>query len=910
MRLADLALASCCAAAALLAYAPTLHPDYGFTFDDHLAIVNNADVDPARVPAAALLRHDIWGRPLWAAESHKSWRPLLVLSFRWSFASGGMDAAWFRLVGVLAHGVAATPLVYALARQLRLGRSGAFAAALLFAVHPVHVEAVASAVNRAEPLAAACCLAFDLLYCWLAQEKRGAAAWALGAPLLVSFFVAAVGFKETGCCVAGLCLGRELVARLGARRGPLLRPLLRAAFLSCLAALYLSARHAFAARPASPPAYCASWRMAHHAVECDLDASAGFSEGSTLRGSGLLRVTENPVAFTAGLSRVLSVAHLHAVYASLLVWPRVLVAEYAYDCVPVVEAGEANAAGEGRRGDDTTPLQDASTVSQLPAALAEAAAGLPALLLRGGAPAAAVARAALLYLVLLGLAAAGVSAARRRPGSPSGRALLVALGYLGAYFLPASMVFFTVGTHVAERLLYLPSVGLCLLLGLALRGRPSALRLALLFAAAAAAAQRLRRRCEDWRSDAALHRATVRDCPRSAKAHLLLSQQLAREGRAAAALRHAAEARRIHPQYCDVDFAEATALLASDSDAALAAALPAARALLLRSLDCPYSAAAALRSLEALWDADASGAFGPGRRFAALAERAAAFRARRREEERRRRRLPRGRRRRARRRPRARRGRVPAPRPRAAALVRLRLLDRRRDRPARALPPRAARPALRGGRARGPRRPRRGRRRGREGGGRRRAAGRGRARGAAALRGGGGVAGAPGPAARGRRGAGRAGAAGGVAAHRAGRRRVRARVATHAQVAGDDRRARGRRHRLVVGGRGRRGPRRRGAAPLRRQGRGARRREGRGARGVRRAGRTLWTVEVHLSLLSRPRAPLPPLPSRPLLPRRAPLLSPPPRPGCSPSGRRRGRPSPARPGRRRPCRGPAGTRAA
>ena len=625
MRLADLALASCCAAAALLAYAPTLHPDYGFTFDDHLAIVNNADVDPARVPAAALLRHDIWGRPLWAAESHKSWRPLLVLSFRWSFASGGMDAAWFRLVGVLAHGVAATPLVYALARQLRLGRSGAFAAALLFAVHPVHVEAVASAVNRAEPLAAACCLAFDLLYCWLAQEKRGAAAWALGAPLLVSFFVAAVGFKETGCCVAGLCLGRELVARLGARRGPLLRPLLRAAFLSCLAALYLSARHAFAARPASPPAYCASWRMAHHAVECDLDASAGFSEGSTLRGSGLLRVTENPVAFTAGLSRVLSVAHLHAVYASLLVWPRVLVAEYAYDCVPVVEAGEANAAGEGRRGDDTTPLQDASTVSQLPAALAEAAAGLPALLLRGGAPAAAVARAALLYLVLLGLAAAGVSAARRRPGSPSGRALLVALGYLGAYFLPASMVFFTVGTHVAERLLYLPSVGLCLLLGLALRGRPSALRLALLFAAAAAAAQRLRRRCEDWRSDAALHRATVRDCPRSAKAHLLLSQQLAREGRAAAALRHAAEARRIHPQYCDVDFAEATALLASDSDAALAAALPAARALLLRSLDCPYSAAAALRSLEALWDADASGAFGPGRRFAALAERAAAF---------------------------------------------------------------------------------------------------------------------------------------------------------------------------------------------------------------------------------------------------------------------------------------------
>jgi len=46
---------------------------------------------------------------------------------------------------------------------------------------------------------------------------------------------------------------------------------------------------------------------------------------------------ENPVAFASGLTKVLSLAHLHGQYAALMMAPVQMCADWSYRCVPLVE---------------------------------------------------------------------------------------------------------------------------------------------------------------------------------------------------------------------------------------------------------------------------------------------------------------------------------------------------------------------------------------------------------------------------------------------------------------------------------------------------------------------------------------------------------------------------------------------
>jgi hypothetical protein len=52
-----------------------------FVFDDGEAVTGNKDLTP-EVPLLALFKHDFWGRKLESKTSHKSYRPLTVLTFR------------------------------------------------------------------------------------------------------------------------------------------------------------------------------------------------------------------------------------------------------------------------------------------------------------------------------------------------------------------------------------------------------------------------------------------------------------------------------------------------------------------------------------------------------------------------------------------------------------------------------------------------------------------------------------------------------------------------------------------------------------------------------------------------------------------------------------------------------------
>lgn len=105
-----------------------------------------------------LLVNDFWGTPLHHSGSHKSYRPICVATFRLNHLLGELEPFGYHLVNVILHGIVSV-LFYHLTKYIFRDRVPRTVATLLFIVHPIHTEAVASIVGRAEILA---CLFFLL----------------------------------------------------------------------------------------------------------------------------------------------------------------------------------------------------------------------------------------------------------------------------------------------------------------------------------------------------------------------------------------------------------------------------------------------------------------------------------------------------------------------------------------------------------------------------------------------------------------------------------------------------------------------------------------------------------------------------------------------------------------------------
>lgn len=119
---------------------------FDFTFDDFFQIVNNQVVADSSITLHSLLS------PFTSATIPGDlYRPLTLLSYRINYLVFGHSAASFHLVNVFLH-LANSLLVVRLARATGLSSGVAFAAGAVFAVHPIHIEAVASVIGRAELL--------------------------------------------------------------------------------------------------------------------------------------------------------------------------------------------------------------------------------------------------------------------------------------------------------------------------------------------------------------------------------------------------------------------------------------------------------------------------------------------------------------------------------------------------------------------------------------------------------------------------------------------------------------------------------------------------------------------------------------------------------------------------------------
>lgn len=133
------------------------------SFSHRRAILSNADLRPT-APWTSLLTDDFWGTPITHSGSHKSFRPVCTASFRVNYLLGELNPYGYHLVNVALHALASV-LFFVLCLHLFGGKLAISSfAAFLFAVHPVHCEAVAGVVGRADVLACVFCLLASLCY--------------------------------------------------------------------------------------------------------------------------------------------------------------------------------------------------------------------------------------------------------------------------------------------------------------------------------------------------------------------------------------------------------------------------------------------------------------------------------------------------------------------------------------------------------------------------------------------------------------------------------------------------------------------------------------------------------------------------------------------------------------------------
>jgi tetratricopeptide (TPR) repeat protein len=166
-------------------YLPSL--SNGFAYDDVPLLLGDPRIRAGEGIRALLVAPYWYGAGLELA----LYRPLTTLSFALDWSLAGGVPTWCHLVNIILH-AGATALVFLLLREYFAPRA-ALLGALIFAVHPVHTEAVANVAGRSELLAATFFLAACLDWVRLGESSRSSPR-GLTVPLLAAL---AISSKES-----------------------------------------------------------------------------------------------------------------------------------------------------------------------------------------------------------------------------------------------------------------------------------------------------------------------------------------------------------------------------------------------------------------------------------------------------------------------------------------------------------------------------------------------------------------------------------------------------------------------------------------------------------------------------------------------------------------------------------------
>lgn len=179
------------AAVALVAYFPSFWN--GFAYDD-VAVIPG---DP-RVHSLETL-WKVFVEPYWTFHGKELaiYRPLTSVTFGLDWLISGGYATWFHLTNVLWH-MAASVLLVAVLAEFFPPLAACFGA-LVFAAHPVHVEAVANVVGRAEMISSV--FYFLAILLWI---RRGDAPRTRTLVAVVACYAAAMLAKESAATLPAL----------------------------------------------------------------------------------------------------------------------------------------------------------------------------------------------------------------------------------------------------------------------------------------------------------------------------------------------------------------------------------------------------------------------------------------------------------------------------------------------------------------------------------------------------------------------------------------------------------------------------------------------------------------------------------------------------------------------------------
>ncbi|EDV91013.1 protein O-mannosyl-transferase TMTC4 [Drosophila grimshawi] len=441
-----------------------------FVFDDTVAIVKNKNVNSLPTNWSAIFSHDFWGAPLLSADSHKSFRPLTTLMFHYEYAMLGLNAAHMKFLNLLLHCVN-TLLMWRLVRSFYIDyvnvERWAMISAALFAVHPVHTEAVSGVVGRAELMFALIHL-LCLLLTVATIDTRGE----IGVSLIM--FLTAVGmlFKESAITIPLSCAildyfqnGTYLLPERLQRRVVLNRLRYQTYFWGSLVLLVLRL-----------------WWQNFEAPD--------------------FKPVDNPIAYSEYLmTRGMSQQYLFVVNFWLLLCPQWLCFDWALGCVSLVR-----------------------TIYDLRM------------------------QAVIAFYSFILVAATNF---RRLAG------LMLALCMMVIPFLPASGIV-RVGFVIAERTLYVPSIGFCLMsvygflycyhnygINVYMRTFLQAM-LMLLFAVLML---RTRQRAAEWLNEEKLFTSALLVCPNNAKVHYNIARLATDTGNSSRAFQHYHKAIELYPGY-------------------------------------------------------------------------------------------------------------------------------------------------------------------------------------------------------------------------------------------------------------------------------------------------------------------------------------------------------------------------
>jgi hypothetical protein len=410
----------------------------GFAYDDVRAIVTDTRFHSLG-NIWQVFNHTYW-LPQYGASLY---RPLTLLMFSIEWIIGGGSPLPFHIVSIaLYSGVCVA--VFVLARQVFDERTAMIGAAI-FAVHPLHVEAVANIVGQAELFAALFVVMSVSRY--IAWTREGALGIRRTATLCL-MYGAAIMFKENAIVLPGLFCAVELLAfRSGQPTGQRIRRLAPTiASMAIVGIAFVLVRTAVIGR---------------------------------VSGAG------EEASFFVGQSygvRVLTMLPVVMEWIRLFIWPASLSADYSSPRIDI---------------------QTSFHASMLPA-----------------------------LAVVLGAIAIVIHVRKDYP------ALAFAFAWAAiALLIPSNLIVVT-GFVLAERALFLPSVGVALLIGAAIsagithaslparRVLVGAVTLILV-----AGIVRSSYRNPVWRNNETLFRQTAEDVPYSWKAHIMLGEHLALLGK-------------------------------------------------------------------------------------------------------------------------------------------------------------------------------------------------------------------------------------------------------------------------------------------------------------------------------------------------------------------------------------------